>query len=149
MIYNIRMKDSTSALAVLGVLLLVVVMKRFSFALLELLLKLTRPGATVLLLSVVGLLFMKNYTYTALAATVLVVFLLRDLWTGYVRSDARRLFLEMGLDMARFDPLTSIDLQFANGTAVHDAPSLYHKASSPGLLVYPPSAATLEQMNGS
>jgi hypothetical protein len=148
MIYNIRMKDSTSALAVLGVLLLVVVMKRFSFSLLELLLKLTRPGATVLLLSVVGLLFMKNYTYTALAATVLIVFLLRDLWTGYVRSDARRLFLEMGLDMARFDPLTSIDLQFANGTAVHDAPSLYKQASSPGLLVYPPSAATLEQMNG-
>lgn len=142
------MNDSKYALGVLGVLGLVVVLKQFSFVVLELLLKLTRPGATVLLLSVVVWLYSKNLLYTALASTVLVVFLLRDLWTGYVRSDARRLFLEMGLDMARFDPLTSIDLQFANGTAVHDAPSLYQQASSPTLLVYPPSAETLEQMNG-
>ena len=142
------MKDTTSALVVLGVVLLAVVFKQFSFGLLELLLKLTRPGATVLLLSVVVWLYSKNMLYTALASVILVVFLLKDLWTDYVRSDARRLFLEVDRDMARFNPLTSIDLQFANGTAVHDAPSLYHKSSSPDLLVYPPSAETLEQMNG-
>ena len=142
------MKDTTSALVVLGLLLVVVVFKKFSFGLLELLLKLTRPGATVLLLSTVVWLYSKNMLYTALASVVLVVFLLRDLWTNYVRSDARRLFLDVGRDMARFDPLTSIDIQFANGTAVHDAPSLYYTASSPTLLVYPPSAETLQQMNG-
>ena len=142
------MNDSNYALGVLGLLLLTVVVKQFSFVFLELLLKLTRPGATVLLLSGVAWLFMKKFTYTALAATILVVFLLRDLWTAYVRSDARRLFLEMGLDMARFDPLTSIDLQFANGTAVHDSPSMLAQGSRPTLLVFPPSAETLEQMNG-
>jgi hypothetical protein len=142
------MSDSKYALAVLAVLGVVVVLKQFSFALLELLLKLTRPGATVLLLSVLVWLYSKNLLYTALASTILVVFLLRDLWTGYVRSDARRLFLDIGRDMARFDPLTSIDLQFANGTAVHDAPSLYRESSDPTLLVYPPSAETLAQMNG-
>jgi hypothetical protein len=142
------MKDTTSALVVLGGLLLAVVFKQFSFGLLELLLKLTRPGATVLLLSLVVWLYSKNMLYTALASVVLVVFLLKDLWTNYVRSDARRLFLDVGRDMARFNPLTSIDLQFANGTAVHDAPSLYYTASNPTLLVYPPSAETLEKMNG-
>ena len=142
------MSDSTYALVVVGVLLLTIVLKQFSFMLLELLLKLTRPGATVLLLSVVAWLFSKKMTYTALASTVLVVYLLRDLWTAYVRSDARRLFLEMGLDMARFDPLTSIDIQFGNGTAVHDKPSLYYQANSPTLLVYPPAPETLRQMNG-
>jgi hypothetical protein len=142
------MKDTTSALVVLGLLLLVVAFKQFSFGLLELLLKLTRPGATVLLLSAVVWLYSKNMLYTALASVVLVVFLLRDLWTNYVRSDARRLFLDVGRDMARFNPLTSIDLQFANGTAVHDAPSLYYTASKPTLLVYPPSTETLQQMNG-
>jgi hypothetical protein len=142
------MKDANYALGVLGVLLVVIVFKRFSFTLLELLLKLTRPGATVLLLSVVVWLYSKNLLYTALASVVLVVFLLKDLWTGYVRSDARRLFLDMGLDAARFDPLTSIDLQFANGTAVHDSPSMLHRDSQPSLLIYPPSAETLAQMNG-
>lgn len=142
------MSDSKYALGVLGVLLVVIVLKQFSFVVLELLLKLTRPGATVLLLSAVVWLYSKNLLYTALASTVLVVFLLRDLWTGYVRSDARRLFLEMGLDMARFDPLTSIDLQFANGSATHDAPSMLSQGTRPVLLVYPPSAETLEQMNG-
>lgn len=142
------MKDANYALGVLGVLLVVIVFKQFSFALLELLLKLTRPGATVLLLSAVVWLYSKNLLYTALASVILVVFLLKDLWTGYVRSDARRLFLEMGLDSARFDPLTSIDLQFANGTAVHDAPYMLHRDSQPSLLVYPPSAETLAQMNG-
>jgi hypothetical protein len=142
------MNDSKYALLVLGVLVLTVVLRQFSFVVLELLLKLTRPGATVLLLSAVVWLYSKNLLYTALASTVLVVFLLRDLWTAYVRSDARRLYLEMGLDMARFDPFSSIDLQFANGTATHDAPSLYKKSSDPVLLVYPPSAETLEQMNG-
>jgi hypothetical protein len=142
------MSDSIYALGVLGVLLLTITLKQFSFSLLELLLKLTRPGATVLLLSALVWLYSKKLLYTALALSILVVVLLRDLWTGYVRSDARRLFLEMGLDAARFDPSTSIDLQFANGTAVHDAPTMHVKGNSPILLVYPPSAETLEQMNG-
>jgi len=142
------MNDSKYAVGVVGLLFAVIVLKQFSFVVLELLLKLTRPGATVLLLSVVVWLYSKNLLYTALATTVLVVFLLRDLWTAYVRSDPRRLFLDMGLDMARFNPLTSIDLQFANGTAVHDSPSMLSQGTRPTLLVYPPSAETLEQMNG-
>lgn len=140
------MKDSTSALIVLGLLLVVIFKKQFGYWFLELLLKLTRPGATILLLSGVVFLYYKKMTYTALASMILVVFLLKDLWTNYVRSDARRVFLEMGLDMARFDPLTSVDLGFANGTIVHDSPP--PDAEQKTLLVYPPSAETLEQMNG-
>jgi len=142
------MKDTTSALGVLGLLLAVIVAKQFNYSLLELLLKLTRPGATVLLLSAVVWLYSKNLLYTALASVILVVYLLKDLWTGYVRSDARRLWLDIGRDLGRFNPNTSIDLQFANGTAVHDSPSLFVQANKPTLLVFPPSAETLEQMNG-
>lgn len=142
------MNDSKFALGVLGLLLAVVTLKKFNYGLLELLLKLTRPGATVLLLSVVAWLYSKNMLYTALASVIVVVYLLKDLWTGYVRSDARRLYLDVGRDLARFDPLTSIDLAFANGTATHDSPSLLFQANKPTLLVFPPSAETLEQMNG-
>jgi hypothetical protein len=140
--------DSIYSLLVLGLFLAVVSFKQFSFSLLEFLLKLTRPGATVLLLTLVAVLFVKKYFYTALVAALVSMFLIKDLWKSYIRSDARRLHLEIGRDQARFDPLNSIDIQFGNGTVTHDVPSMLSTTHDPKMLVYPPSAETQREMNG-
>jgi hypothetical protein len=140
--------DSTTALVVVGLLLVVVVFKQFSVTLLDILGKLTRPGATILLLLVVLGLFYKNFFYTALAFGALSVFLLKDFWVKYAYSDKKRLNDEIAKDLARFDAGQSIDLQFANRTAKHDPPALYGKSASPTLLVFPPSAELLHEMCG-
>ena len=141
-------RDSTVALLVLGLVLVVVAVKKFSVVLLEILLKLTRPGATILLLLVILGLFYKNFFYTALATSVLSVYLLKDVWTTYTYSDQRRLNSEIAVDQARFDPSESIDIQFGNGTAKHDAPALYGQPSSTSLLVFPPSEELLKSLCG-
>lgn len=141
--------DSKYALFVLGFLLVTIILRRFSFGLLEALLFLTRPGATIVLLSAVVYLYSRGFFYTAMAFALLAVVLLKDLWKSYPDSDARRLYLEIGRDQARFDARTSIDLQFANGTASHDQPSMLANDSDVSrLLVFPPSAEVLQEMNG-
>lgn len=141
--------DSTYALLVLGVFVGIISMKGFTGGLLELLLSLTRPGATVLLLGLVVALYSQGLVYTALASAIIVVYLLKDVWTHWVASDARRLHIDMGLDHSRFNPSTSVDLQWASGLATHDSPNMMHKDRdvSP-LLLYPPSEATLHSMSG-
>jgi hypothetical protein len=140
--------DSILSLVFLGWFLMVVTNRRFCLNSLEALLKLTRPGATVLLLSGVAFLYMKKFHYSALVLALVSVYLLKDLWTHYVRSDARRLYLEQDRDQARFDPLNSIDLQMANGSVVHGAPRLLSASTNPPMLVFPPSDETLRQMSG-
>jgi hypothetical protein len=141
--------DYLFALGIFVVFLTVVYRQEFTFTTLETLLKLGRPGATILLLGAVLYVYAIGKIFSSLALGLLVVYLLKDLWTNYIRSDARRLHLEIGRDQARFDPSTSIDLQFANGDAVHDAPSYLGKdKDNAPLLIFPPSAATLHQMNG-
>lgn len=127
----------------------IISLKQFSRGLLELLISLTRPGSTVILLGIVAYLYSQGLVYTSLAFGVVSVYLLKDVWTHWVNSDARRLHLDVGLDQARFNPNTSVDLQWANGTAVHDSPNMLHvdKDASP-LLLYPPSQETLKSMSG-
>lgn len=141
--------DNTYALAVLGLFIGIIAMKGFTGGLLELLLSLTRPGATVLLLGVVVYLYSQGLVYTALASAVVAVYLLKDVWTHWVSSDARRLHLDMGLDQSRFNPNTSVDLQWASGLATHDSPNMLHKGRdvSP-LLLYPPTQEVLTSMSG-
>jgi hypothetical protein len=142
------MSDSVFALGVMAVLLLVIVARQVSAGVLEFMM-VSRSGSTAVLLAIVAVLFYKNYTYTALAVAVLSVFLLNDLWKKYTSSDARRLYQETTRDKARFDPSTSIDLQFANGTAKHDSPELYVKPKTRDhLLIFPPSDDTLASMCG-
>ena len=141
--------DSLIGLTLLLVLFGFVVMKMFSLPFLEMLLKLGRPGATILVLSLVAYAYFKGYFLTALAGALLSVYLLKDLWTEYPASDARRLYLEQLRDTSRFDPMNSIDLQFANGTTVHDSPNMLRKDKDAApLLVYPPSQAVLKSMSG-
>ena len=70
------------------------------------------------------------------------------MWTAWPESDARRLNLDVGLDQARFDHASSIDLQMADKTVVHAPPSIYASDFIPKLLVFPPSPATQLEMNG-
>ena len=140
--------DSLIALTLLLVLFGFVVTKMFSLPVLEMLLKLGRPGATVLVLSLVAYAYFKGYLLTALAGGLVSVYLLKDLWIEYPSSDARRLYLEQLRDTSRFDPANSIDLQFANGTKIHDSPNMLRKDKDVELLVYPPSQAVLKSMSG-
>lgn len=141
--------DESYALMVLAFLGVTITQQQFTPVILELLLKLSRPGATVALLALLVWVYAKGLHYTFLALAILVVYLLKDMWTYWVRSDARRLYLEMGRDNDRFDPSLSIDLQMANGAVTHAAPAPMRKDFdvSP-LLIFPPSAETLAEMNG-
>ena len=145
---NTMTPDESYAVLVLTGLLIIIMQKQVSSVLLELLLKLTRPGATILLLGFTAYTYHRGLHYTFLILSVLVVVLLKDIWVQWVNADARRLYLETGRDNDRFDHSTSIDLQFADGTVTHAAPNLYFKPSFPTLLVFPPSAETLHEMNG-
>lgn len=141
--------DSTYSLVVLGVFIGIISMKGFAGGLLELLVTITRPGATVLLLGLVVYLYTQGLVYTALTSSIVVIYLLKDVWTHWVASDARRLHLDMGVDHGRFNPSTSVDLQWASGLATHDSPNMLHKDSDASpLLLYPPSDATLRSMSG-
>ena len=108
-----------------------------------------REVSTFLLLSVVAAAYYNGYMYTTLASALLVVYVLYQMWTVYPRSDRRRLRQEIMKDQARFDPDTNIDLQFANGTALHDRPKMARKDSpTKPLLIFPPSKEVQAQMNG-
>ncbi len=138
--------DSTYALLLLGIF---AISSQYPKPLLELMLKMTRPGATILFLSLVVYSFYKNYFYTGLALTLISTYLLRDLWVFYPESDARRLYLDIGRDEARFDPSTSIDIQFADGSVVHEAPSMLRKDTDASpLLVFPPTEEDLREISG-
>jgi hypothetical protein len=141
--------DSLYALVVLGLLVGVISAKRFAGGLLELLLTLTRPGSTILLLGLVAYIYSRGLVYTSLAAGVVSVYLLKDVWTYWPASDDRRLQIDVGLDQARFNPNTSVDLQWATGSAVHDSPNMMHRDRDVSdLLLYPPTADTLASMSG-
>lgn len=140
--------DESYAGLSLALLLVVVTQKQFSHTILELLLKLTRPGATVALLALLVFVYHKGLHYTFLVLALVSVFLLKDVWTYWIGSDARRLHLEVGRDNDRFDHSSSIDLQMADGTVKHAPPSMYSPGWSPALLVFPPSAETQFEMNG-
>jgi len=140
--------DSFYALAVLGFLLAVISFKQFPIFLLESLLKLGRSGATVLILAVIALLFTRKLPYTALAFALVSAYLLKDMWTAWVRSDARRFNQDVNADNALFDPFSIFDIAMANKTVIHAAPSMVSPPHDNKNLVYPPSPETLREMNG-
>jgi hypothetical protein len=143
------MKDIQYAGIVLVLFMAIVGMRLRFPAALNLLSMLSRPGATIVLLGVVALIFHKGLPITALITAVIVVFLLQTIWKWWPNSDEKRLFLDVGRDLSRFDESNSIDLQFANGTATHNTPYLLEPpVGFNELLVFPPSSETLNQMCG-
>jgi|UniRef100_A0A6C0CUU0 hypothetical protein len=141
-------KDLGGALVLIAVFAAMLATKTQFPQVLESLLFLGRPLSTALLLGSIVLLWTCKYRASALVAGLLSVYLLKTMWTTWPRSDDRRLFLEVGRDQARFDPTTSIDLQFANGTVTHNLPHLLVQPSFPEMLVFPPSSETQREMNG-
>ena len=108
-----------------------------------------REVSSILLLSLVAIAYYYGYVYTTLATAILVVYVLYQTWMVYSPSDKRRLNSDISKDKARFDPSTSIDLQFANGTVVHDSPNMLAKDATQGpLLVFPPTVEVQHAMNG-
>jgi hypothetical protein len=140
--------DSIVALGLCGLLVVIICVKQFSFVAMEVFLKVPRPLTTVILLGLPLGLYVKDMFYSSLAAIVVAVYFMRDIWKPYLSSDSRRLFMESGLDQTRFDAGKSIDLQFANGTAVHDSPNMLVKSGDAPLLIFPPSSETLKEMCG-
>lgn len=136
--------------SLLGVVVLIgiITQKQIEAMVLEGLLVLTRPIATIALFTGLVFLYHRGLHYSFLVASLIVVFLLKDLWTNWVNADARRLRLEIGRDQDRFDHATSIDLQFADGTVKHESPPMYYTRDLGGLLVFPPSDETLAEMSG-
>jgi hypothetical protein len=143
------MKDMQWAGLVCVVFFVVVAARlRFPF-MLNALSAVSRQGATVLLLGIIALVFHKGYPITSVVLSVLVVFLLHTLWSGWPRSDEKRLNLEVGRDLARFEEANSIDLQFANGSVKHNMPHLLAPPNAFNeLLIFPPTSETLHEMCG-
>jgi hypothetical protein len=139
--------DNSYSLLLGFFLVVIVTQKQFSAWVLEMLLKLSRSGATIALLGTLMLAYHNSLHYTFLVLAIIVVFLLKDMWTRWPTSDARRLALEIGRDQDRFDHSSSIDLQMADKTIVHAAPPKFHKNDA-SLLVFPPSEATLRELSG-
>jgi hypothetical protein len=138
-------KDSVGGVLIIGVLVVSIVHRKFTEGILELLVHLSRPGSTILLLGGVVLLFTKGYGYSSLALALLSIYLLKDMWKW---SQARRIFNDVQADQRRFDPSLSVDLQWAQKSATHDAPSMLTSSKSENMLVFPPSPETLAQLSG-
>jgi hypothetical protein len=141
-------KDLTGALVLIGIFVVMYATGTQYPAVLESLLFLGRPVSTALILSGIVMLYSYGYRASALIAGLMSVYLLKTMWVTWPRSDDRRLHLEVNRDQARFDPTTSIDLQFANGTVTHNLPVLLSQPTFPELLVFPPSSETQAEMNG-
>lgn len=141
-------RDESYAMLLLAFLIVTIVSKQFGSLLIELMLKMSRPGATVALLALLVYVYTRGLHYTFLMLAIVIVYLLRDIWTSWLNSDARRLYLDKAHDEARFDPASSIDIQMADKTVVHEAPPSFTSRDLSSLLVFPPSAETLADMNG-
>jgi len=138
-------KDSVGGVLIIGVLVVSIVHRKFTEGILELLVHLSRPGSTILLLGGVVLLFTKGYGYSSLALALLSIYLLKDMWKW---SQARRIYNDVQADQRRFDPSLSVDLQWAQKSATHDAPELLTSSKSENMLVFPPSPETLAKLSG-
>lgn len=141
--------DTLYALILAGIFASIIMRGWFCYMTLETLLKLTRPGATVLLLFGLVWIYTRGLPYTALMYAIIIIYLIRDIWSNWTNSDARRLHIESNEDQKRFKQEHSVDLQWARHIVQHDSPNMLHKdVSDTPLLLYPPSEATLKSMSG-
>lgn len=140
-------KDLIGALILIGVFVFMMALRLKAPAILQTLSN-SRQLSTVVLLGGIAYLYHKGYHMTALIGGLFAVYLLKTFWVTWPRSDESRLYTDIAKDRARFDAGTSVDLQFANKTLTHNLPVLLVKPYFPDLMVYTPSAQTLEEMNG-
>ena len=142
-------KDTLYALIIAGIFLSVVIRGWFCYRVLETLLSLTRPGATIVLLSVLAYMYASGLKYTTLMFGLLVIYLLTDVWHYWSNSESRRLMKDNDTDLARFTDSQSVDLAFARRSAVHDSPNMLRKdVDATPLLLFPPTQEVLRSMSG-
>ena len=100
----------------------------------------------IVLVLAAGLIYF-NLDLTALVLIVLYLYIHNN--SHLKSSEDERVEHEVSIDDERFNPLSSVDIQFADGTAKHDPPIMigWTKAPAP-LLLFPPSQDTLRSMNG-
>ena len=143
------MSDKTYSIVASIFVLSVGVLHHYLPGSLEFLSKLTRPGATLLMLGIVALTYRKGLHMTALVLMVGAVLLLKTVWNKWLGTAEREVYLDIGKDLSRFEPENSIDLQFANGTVKHDQPHFLEPMQKmDDILIFPPSDETLRQLSG-
>ena len=100
----------------------------------------------VFLILVAGLVYLR-LDITTLVVIALYLYVHNNI--HLITSEDNRVHEELEVDDERFNPSTSVDIQFADGTAKHDPPAMlgWTKDASP-LLLFPPSHDTLRSMSG-
>jgi len=141
-------RDLVGALVIVGVFVFLMATRIKSPLILQTMAG-SREISSLLLLSLIAYLYQTKYYASALVGALFAVYLLKTLWVTWPRSEESRLYVDIATDKARFDPSTSIDLQFANKSVTHNLPVLLIKPYLPDLLVFPPSSKVQEEMNGS
>jgi len=140
-------KDLAGALFLIGVFVFMVATKTKAPEILRTLTG-SRQISTVLILSLLAYIYTKGFHKTAFVGALLSVYLLKTFWTIWPRSYESEHHVNIAQDRARFDPLTSVDLQFANRTLVHNLPVLLVRPLVQDTLDFPPSTKTLFEMSG-
>jgi hypothetical protein len=106
-----------------------------------------KPPVAPTLLILLALVVYLRMDMTALVLVALYLYLYND---SHVQNlEDRRVSVEREKDDERFNPRTSIDIQFAEGTVTHAPPDIlgWTKDAAP-LLLFPPSQDTLWSLNG-
>jgi uncharacterized membrane protein len=141
--------DSGIAIGVFSVLFAFIVLPHFAEPFLDFFLFAGLQISSIVLLSGIVLAYLRDYKQTAVVLTLFLAYLLPIMWTTYPRSDSRRLRRDITKDQARFEEKNSIDLQFANGSVIHDSPNMLAKnVNYEPLIVFPPSEEVKHQLNG-
>ena len=108
----------------------------------------SRQLSTFVVLGSVYALYTHGYHMTALIAALLSVYLLKTFWITWPRSYENEVQLHIAQDRARFDPSTSVDIQFANKSLTHNLPVLLVRPLVHDNLEFPPSSQTLDELSG-
>ena len=108
----------------------------------------SRSVSTIIILGLVAYAYEQGYHSTAFIGALFSVYLLKMFWITWPRSYEHEVHLHIAQDRARFDPSTSVDLQFANKSLTHNLPVLLVRPLIHDLLVFPPSTETLGEMSG-
>jgi hypothetical protein len=141
-------KDLAGAFILIGVFVFMVATKTRAPAFLTLMSG-SRQLSTFVVLGSVYALYKHGYHMTAFVAALLSVYLLKTFWITWPRSYENEVQLHIAQDRARFDPSTSVDLQFANKTLTHNLPVLLVRPLvHDNLLTFPPSSQTLDELSG-
>lgn len=141
-------KDLAGALLLIGIFVFMVATKTKAPQALTMMSG-SRQLSTILVLGLVAFVYEKGYHMTALVGALLSVYILKTFWTTWPRSYEHELHINVAQDRARFDPLTSVDLQFANKTLTHNLPVLLVRPLvHDNLLTFPPSSKVLDEMSG-